>query len=76
MSNITTLATGQITKADTLSVELHRPIDTPAFVLLRWPEHPSVTNSDPKGLASVTALVVRIMAEAQARLAKIRSRRL
>jgi hypothetical protein len=76
MSKVTPLASGQITKADALRVELHQPPDTPAFVLLRWPEHPSVTDTDPRGLASVAAAVVRVLAEAQAQLAKIRSKRL
>jgi hypothetical protein len=42
-------------------------------VLLRWPDHPSVTGTDPRALASVAASVVRVLAEAQARLAKIRA---
>ena len=70
------LASGQITSADRLRVELHQPLDSPAFVLVCWPEAPSVTNTDPRGLASVAASVVRVIAEAQARLAKIRSKRL
>ena len=38
----------QVTKSDQLTIELRHPPDTPAFVLLRWPEHPSVTSTDPK----------------------------
>jgi hypothetical protein len=66
------LAEGSISKADTLRVELHRPSDNPAFVLMVWPAAPSVANSNPKALASIATSVVRILAEAQARLAKIR----
>jgi hypothetical protein len=66
------LAEGSISKADTLRVELHRPSDNPAFVLVVWPAAPSVANSNPKVLASIATSVVRILGEAQARLAKIR----
>jgi hypothetical protein len=75
MNKVTTLASGHITKADALRVELHQPINTPAFVLLHWPDHPSVTDIDPRGVASIAAAVVRVLAEAQARLAKVRSSR-
>ena len=46
MPKPTTLATGQITKADQLEVELHRPADLPAFVLIKWPGAPSVAAAD------------------------------
>jgi hypothetical protein len=45
-------------------------------VLITWPDAPSVTSKDPRGLAGVAASVVRVLAEAQAQLAKIRSKRL
>jgi hypothetical protein len=71
------LAASQITPSgDTLRVELIKPAGSPPAVLIIWPAAPSVTNSDPRGLASVGASVVRVLAEAQARLAKIRSSRL
>ena len=71
------LAAGQITPSgDTLRVELIQPAASPPAVLIIWPAAPSVTNTDPRGLASIAASAVRIMAEAQARLAKIRSKRL
>jgi hypothetical protein len=75
VSKSTTLAAGQITNHDHLSVELHRPSDTPAVVLLRWPEAPSVIAPNPQALATVAAAMVRVMAEAQAELAQIRRRR-
>jgi hypothetical protein len=68
------LAVGQITPSgDTLRVELIKPAGSPPVVLIIWPAAPSATNTDARGLASVAASVVRVMAEAQARLAKIRS---
>ena len=69
------LASGAITTADTLRVELHRPSDSPAFILLRWPAAPSVTVANPKVLATIAASIVRVMAEAQAQLANIRPRK-
>ena len=65
---------GGVTRADRLTVELHQPTSGPPAILIKWPTQPSVTGTDPKGLASGAASVVRIMAEAQARLAKIRSK--
>lgn len=69
MSKSITLAAGQITKADHLTVELHQPSDTPAVVLLRWPVAPSVIGPTPKALAAVAASMVRILAAAQGQLA-------
>jgi hypothetical protein len=63
------LAASQITPSgDTLRVELIKPAESPPAVLIIWPAAPSVTNSDPRGLASVGASVVRVLAEAQAQL--------
>jgi hypothetical protein len=73
MNKSTILADGKITKADTLRVELHQPVDHPAIILLRWPEAPSVCDPDPRAVSGVAASIVRILAEAQARLAKIRA---
>jgi hypothetical protein len=71
------LAAGRITPSgDMLRVELILPAGSPPAVLIIWPVAPSVTNADPRGLASIAASAVRIMAEAQARLAKMRSKRL
>jgi hypothetical protein len=46
------LASGAITPHDSLRVELHQPIGSPAFVLARWPEALSITSTEPKALAS------------------------
>ncbi|HET9303086.1 MAG TPA: hypothetical protein VFO20_09945 [Propionibacteriaceae bacterium] len=67
------LAAGQITPSgDTIRIELIRPADNPPAVLITWPAASSVTNADPRALANIATAVVRIMAEAQARLTKIR----
>jgi hypothetical protein len=76
VSKVTPLASGHIIRADTLRVELHQPPDTPTVVLLRWPQHPSVTDADLRGLASIAASVVPVLAEAQTKLAQIRGQQL
>ena len=71
------LAAGQITPSgETIRIELIRPADNPPAVLITWPAASGVTNADQRGLANIATAVVRVMAEAQARLAKIRSKRL
>jgi hypothetical protein len=65
------LAAGQITRADRLAVGLVKPPDMPAAVLIRWPLKPSVVEPNPQALASLAASLVRVLAEAQVRLAKI-----
>ena len=70
MPNLT-LASGQITAADRLSVELVQAIETPSTILIRWPDAPSVT--DPRKFGAVANAVVAILAEARARLATIKA---
>jgi hypothetical protein len=55
-----------------LRVELRRPIGSPSFVLVVWPTGPIVTYANPKALANIAAAMVRLMAEAQARLATLK----
>ena len=71
MSKVTPLASGQVTAADTLSVELVETIETPTVVLLRWPAAPSVT--DPDEFPTAARAVVSVLAEARAALAKIKA---
>jgi hypothetical protein len=66
MSTIT-LASGQVTPADTLMIELVTASETPPAVLLRWPGEPSV--AQPHRLPAVANQVMAIMAAAIARLA-------
>ena len=42
MSQITQLASGAITAADTITVELIEADETPAVVIVRWPVKPIV----------------------------------
>jgi len=58
----------------TVRVELIKPAGSPPTVLITWPAAPSVNNTDPRGLASIAAALVRVLAEAQARLAKINTK--
>jgi hypothetical protein len=42
-ADLRTLANGAITAADMITVELHHPADLLGFVLIKWPDAPSVT---------------------------------
>ena len=75
-SSTVVLASGAINRAgDVLTIELHRPADNPAFVLLRWPPSPTVCNSHPQALVSMASALVQLLATAQATLAKMRAER-
>jgi hypothetical protein len=76
-SSPTVLASGAINRSgDTLSIELHQPLDHPSFVMVVWPQKPSVTQPTPKALAALAAAMVRCLAEAQTELAaKVRNSR-
>jgi hypothetical protein len=70
------LAAGRVTSSDVLRVEYVKPDTNPPRILINWPPQPSVVAADPKALAAIATSVVRIMAEGQTRLARIRSTRL
>ena len=76
-SSPTLLASGKITQGgDTLTVELHQPLDSPSFIMVVWPQKSSVTAATPKALAALAAAMVRTLAEAQTELApKVRNSR-
>ena len=40
--------TSQLRDTDTIRIELHQPLDTPAVVMVVWPAKPSVTAATPK----------------------------
>ena len=65
----TSLASGQITAADQLTVKLVQALETPAAILISWPDAPSVT--DPRKLVDVAAATMTILAEARAALARV-----
>jgi hypothetical protein len=73
MSTITTLASGQITPTDSISVELVEADETPAVVILRWPAKPTVCH--PRRFPDTAAALVKMFAEAATALAQIRARR-
>src|SRR5688572_30829783 len=75
MSQVTHLASGALNRSgDTISIDLHQPLDSPSFVMVVWPTRPSVTAATPKALAALAAAMVRTLAEAQAELVtKIRN---
>jgi hypothetical protein len=69
ISTRTSLASGQITATDQLTVELVRALETPEAILISWPVAPSVT--DPRRLADVVAATMAILAEARSALAAV-----
>ena len=73
MAKPTTLATGQLNKSDQLEVELHRPADLPAFVLVKWPAAPSVASLD--NFDNLVAAVYRVLAEARTTVSRRRGDR-
>ena len=62
----TTVTSGAINKSDQIEVELHRPADLPAFVLVKWPSAPSVARPD--DFSDLVAAVFRVLADAPRRL--------
>ena len=56
------LATGQINASDQLVIELVQASDTPAMVLVRWPEQPTI--SPPSRFNATAAAVMKVMANA------------
>jgi hypothetical protein len=71
MSNVTELASGRITAGDEISIELVEPSGSPAVILLRWPQAPSVT--EPRRLGATCNAIMRVLAAAVAKLAEIRA---
>ena len=73
MPKPTTLASGQLNKSDQIEVELHRPADLPAFILVKWPAAPSVASPD--NFADLVAAVFRVLADARITLSRMRGDR-
>ena len=73
MPTVITLASGQLNKSDQLEVELHRPADLPAFVLVKWPAAPSVASPD--NFIDLVAAVFRVLADARTTLSRMRGDR-
>ena len=70
-----TLAAGQLNASDQLEVELHRPADLPAFVLIKWPAAPSVASADDDSFDRLVAAVYRVLADARVALTRRRGDR-
>lgn len=73
MSKITTLASGQITAVDVLTIELVEPDETPAVVIVRWPAKPTVLH--PRRFPDAAATIARLFVEAHTVLAAIKAGR-
>jgi hypothetical protein len=71
MGQITVLASGEINQSDNLKVELVRPSDMPAVIVIRWPGQPTI--SDPGQLSATASAAMRILANAVTRLAGMRA---
>ena len=73
MSQVTELASSQITAIDTLTIELVRADETPAVVIIRWPAKPSVLH--PHRFPAVAEIAARVFAAAVVKLAQLKRER-
>ena len=70
MSEITELASAQLTAVDVLTIELVQANETPAVVIIRWPAKASVLH--PRRFPSIADATARTFAAAVVKLAQIR----
>jgi hypothetical protein len=70
MSEITELASGQITAVDVLTIELVEANETTAVIIVRWPAKASVLH--PRRFPAVADVAARTFAAALVKLAQIR----
>jgi len=71
-SPITTLADGQITPSgDSIQVDLIQPGGLPPTVRVTWPAKPTIVQ--PRRFAEVAGAVVRVLAGASSKLARIKA---
>ncbi len=70
MSQVTELASGQLTAVDAIVIELVQANKTPAAVIIRWPAKPSVLH--PHRFPAVAEIAARTFAAAVVKLAQIR----
>jgi hypothetical protein len=73
MSQITVLASAQITPTASITVELVEADETPAAIILRWPAKPTVCH--PRRFPDTAAVIARLFAEAATTLASIKANR-
>jgi hypothetical protein len=69
MSKITTLASGQINRTDSITVILIRPDGMPPSVIIHWPQQATV--SVPIRFAEVASAAVKILARSSTELSRI-----
>jgi hypothetical protein len=75
MSNITELASAQLTAVDVLTIALVQANETPAVVIIRWPAKASVLH--PRRFPPIADVAARTFAAAIVKLAQLkRDRRL
>jgi hypothetical protein len=70
MSEITQLASAQLTAVDTITIELVQADETPAVVIVRWPAKSSVIH--PLRFPATAEIAARTFAAAVVKLAQIR----
>jgi hypothetical protein len=70
MTEVTELASVQLSTVDTLTIELVENDERPAAVIIRWPARPGVFNA--KQFGPVATQVTTAFAGATVRLAQIR----
>ncbi len=70
MSEITELASAQLTAVDVLTIELVQANETPAVVIIRWPAKASVLH--PRRFPAIADATARTFAAAVVKLAQIR----
>jgi hypothetical protein len=73
VSQITQLASGQITAVDVLTIELVEANETPAVVIVRWPAKPTVLHA--RRFPDVAATIAQLFARAHVVLAAIKAER-
>jgi hypothetical protein len=70
MSKLTELASGRLTRTETIIVILSEPDGMPASVIVHWPSKP--TALDPKAFSPAADVAVKTLAAAVVRLAQVR----
>jgi hypothetical protein len=73
MSNVTELASGQLTPTEAVTVELVEADETPAVVIVRWPSKATVLH--PHRFGTAADIAARTFAAAAVRLAAIKRER-
>jgi hypothetical protein len=73
MSTITTLASGQITTTDAITIVLVEPEDMPSSIIIHWPSASTVCH--PRRFREVAAAAMKVLAAAVTRYNQIRATR-